>query len=111
MKIQMNNWKLKTKFIVDILLAASFIFNVITALILLFNTGGGGSGRSTGLVNLFDFSSRNSLRLIHDWSGLLVIALIIFHLMLNWVTILCYFKNLLRSTAKVAKVRQTCKNI
>ena len=96
---------------IDILLAISFIFNVVTALILLFNTGGGGYGRSTGLANLFDFSSRSSLRLIHDWTGLLMIALIIFHLMLNWRTILCYFRNLFRSTAKVAKVEQTCKNI
>lgn len=110
MEIQMDKWRLKAKLTIDIFLAAAFVFNIFTALILLFNTGGGGRGQSTGLVNLFDFSSRSSLRLIHDWTGLLIIALIIFHLMLNWRTIICYFKNLL-SAAKVAKVEQTCKNI
>ncbi|MCE5330052.1 DUF4405 domain-containing protein [bacterium] len=107
----MNKLKLKTKFIIDIFLAAAFMFNVVTALILLFNTGGGGNRQSTWLVNLFDFSSLSSVRLIHDWSGLLMVALIVFHLMLNWRIILCYFKNLSRSTTKVAKVEQTCKNI
>jgi len=107
----MNKWRLKTKLTVDIFLAIAFVFNIITALMLLLNTGGGGRGQSATLVNLFDFSSRNSLRLIHDWTGLLIIALIIFHLMLNWRTILCYFKNLFISTVKVAKVEQTCKNV
>ncbi len=106
----MKRWKLKAKFTVDLFLAAAFIFNIITALILLFSTGGGGRGQSSGSINLFDFSSRNSLRLMHDWTGLLIIALIIFHLMLNWRTIICYFKNILRSAATVAKVEQTCKN-
>jgi len=110
MEIQMNKLRLKTKLTIDIFLAAAFLFNIVTALMLLFNTGGGGRGQSNVLVNLFDFSSRSSLRLIHNWTGLLIIALIIFHLILNWRVIICYFKNLLRS-AKVAKVEQTCKNV
>ncbi|MCL4385915.1 MAG: DUF4405 domain-containing protein [Actinobacteria bacterium] len=111
MNINTNKWKLKTKFTIDIFLIITFIFNVITALMLLFNTGGGAYWRSSGIINLLNFSNRSSLRLIHDWTGLLIIALILFHLILNWRTIVCYFKNLLSSAAKVAKIEQTCKNI
>jgi len=110
MNINNNKLKIKTKFTIDIFLIISFVFNIITALMLLFSSGGGAHGRA-GSIGLLNFTSRSSLRLIHDWTGLLIIALVVFHLILNWKTIICYFKNLLNNNIKTAKLEQNCNNI
>jgi len=100
--------KIKIKLVIDIFLIIAFFFNIFTALGLLFGFAGRGShlrgGRETAITNIFDFGSRSSFRLIHDWSGILIIVLILAHLIINWETLVCYFKNAI-NIAKVAKTQ------
>ncbi|MBN2072655.1 MAG: DUF4405 domain-containing protein [Actinobacteria bacterium] len=86
--------KIKIKFFIDILLFVAGLVSAGTGAALLFGPSGNGThGGLRAATSFLEFSSRGTLRLFHDWSSLILIALVIFHLMLNWGTITCYFKN------------------
>jgi hypothetical protein len=90
--------KIKLKVIVDILLFMAGLVSIVTGLTLLILPSGPGAraGLASASSSLFDITTRGGLRLLHDWSSIIIIALIFFHLMLNWRIILCYVKNVFR---------------
>ena len=92
--------KIKLKLIVDIFLAIAIIGSSVTGIMLLISPSGSGSRAGIG-DSLFDFTSRSSLRLFHDWISILLIVLIVFHLMLNWKIILGYIRNIFRERRKI----------
>jgi len=114
----MRKLKIRTKITVDILMFTAFLFNIFTGLALLLglaSSGGGGQhlrgGRGTvGSISIFDLGSRSASSIIHDWSGIIIIILIIAHLILSWDTLVCYFKSAFRN-ARVAKIEQSCENV
>ena len=84
--------KIKLKVIVDIFLLLAVIISAVTGVLLLLGPSGPGTQAGTS-VSLFDFASRSSLKLFHDWSSILLIILIVFHLMLNWNIIIRYIRS------------------
>ena len=92
--------KIKFKVIVDILLFLSGLISIGTGLALLILPSGPGTQASLkASSSVFDLFTRSGLKLFHDWSSILLVALILFHLILNWRMIFCYF----RSAFKPAK--------
>lgn len=90
--------KIKTKIIVDIILVLSALGSIVSGLILLVLPSGPGTGsRLSASSSIFNLSTKGGLRFLHDWSSILLVALILFHLMLNWRIIVCYVKNAFRS--------------
>jgi len=106
--------KTKAKIGVDITMAVAFLFNIFTGLAIFFGIieGGGGQlrgGRGSGIQNIAELGTKSWYRLIHDWSGILIIILIAVHIFLNWRTIICYFRSIYKS-GKIAKAKQVCEN-
>jgi hypothetical protein len=87
--------KIKIKIIVDILLFLSGLVSIVTGLFLLILPSGPGTraGLASASSLLLDVTTRSGLRLLHDWSSIIIISLIFFHLMLNWRIIICYVRN------------------
>jgi len=105
---------LKAKLGIDLAMITLFIFNVFTGLAIFFGlvAGPGRQYRGAGgfnLANLSDLSTRAWYRVIHDWSGIIIVVLLLVHLILNWKTLMCYLKNTFKS-AKIAKVPESCEN-
>lgn len=90
--------KIKTKIIVDIMLFLSGFGSIVSGLILLILPSGPGTGAglATASSSIFDLTTRGGLRFLHDWSSILLVAFILFHLALNWRIIICYAKNVLK---------------
>ena len=85
--------KIRLKMVIDILLFLSGLISIGTGLALLILPSG--PGTQAGIKassSVFDLFTRSGLKLFHDWSSLLLIALILFHLILNWRMITCYFR-------------------
>jgi hypothetical protein len=91
--------RVRIKLVMDMLLFLSGLVSVITGLLLLFLPSGPGLGGGPA-ASIFDITSRTGLRLFHDWSSLLIIALLLFHLSFNWRILLGYIKNVYRSSFK-----------
>ncbi len=92
--------KIRLKMVVDILLFLSGLICMGTGLTLLILPSGPGTQAAIkASSSIFDLFTRSGLKLFHNWSSILLIALIVFHLMLNWRMITCYFKNAFK-TAK-----------
>ena len=86
--------KIRLKIIVDILLFLSGLISMGTGLALLILPSGPGTQAVLRVSSsVFDLLTRSGLKLFHNWSSILIIAFIFFHLMLNWRMIICYFKN------------------
>ena len=89
--------KIRLKIVVDILLFLSGLISMGTGLALLILPSGPGTHAGIKAASsVFDLFTRSGLKLSHDWSSLLLITLIMFHLFLNWRMIFCYFKNALK---------------
>ncbi len=96
--------KIKTKIFVDILLLISGLLSTVTGIMLLLSPSGQGMHRGLNTEKLiFEATGRGDLKLIHDWSSIMLIALVIIHLILNWSTILCYIKSINRNMIKQDK--------
>lgn len=96
--------KIKLKVIVDIFLAIAMMGSSVTGIILLLIPSG--PGTQAGISgSLFDFASRSSLKLFHDWTSILLIVLIVFHLMLSWKVIIGYIRSIIRTQRK-----RSCEN-
>ncbi|HAJ95017.1 MAG TPA: hypothetical protein DCP02_02175 [Actinobacteria bacterium] len=87
--------KIKAKIIVDIILFLSGLSSIVSGLILLILPSGPGTGGglTAASSSIFDLTTRGGLRFLHDWSSILLVAFIFFHLVLNWRLIICYAKN------------------
>jgi len=87
--------KIKLKLVVDILLFLAGLVSIVTGITLLILPSGPGTraGLAQASSSILDITSRSGLRLWHDWSSIFIIALILFHLILNWRIVLCYIRN------------------
>lgn len=96
--------KIKSKIFVDILLLISGLFSAITGIVLLLSPSGAGMNRGlkTGEL-IFGLSSRGYVKILHNWSSIILVLLVVIHLILNWHTILCYIKSINRNIAKQDK--------
>ncbi|MDD3776684.1 MAG: DUF4405 domain-containing protein [Actinomycetota bacterium] len=85
--------KIKLKIIIDIFLLFFMLISALTGIVLMVTPSGPGTRAGQGAgASILDLASRSSLKLFHDWSSILLIAMVVFHLMLNGSTIVCYFK-------------------
>ena len=85
--------KIRLKMVVDILLFLSGLVCMGTGLTLLILPSGPGTQAAIkASSSVFDLFTRSGLKLFHNWSSILLIAFIVFHLMLNWRMITCYFR-------------------
>jgi len=113
----MRSLKLKVKLGIDLAMITVFLLNVFTGLAMFFGLVVGGGRQYRGVegfnvASLADLSARAWYRAVHDWSGILIVALIIIHLILNWKTLMCYLRNAFKSAriAKIAKIPESCEN-
>lgn len=92
--------KSKLNYFVDLLMAIAFIITSISGLVLFFflpeGRGRAGDTYFLGLV-------RHDWRLIHDWSGIAMVVLVLLHLVLHWQWIVCMTKNFLGREIKNIK--------
>jgi cytochrome b subunit of formate dehydrogenase len=94
----MKKIKFKIKLGVDIAMIVVFLVNMFTGFAMFFGLVAGG-GRMYGgaggfnVLNITDLSAKAWCRFIHDWSGIIMVVLILFHLILNWNTLCCYLRN------------------
>ena len=97
-KIKIRNFKTRLKISVDILLLISGLANIITGLLILFDIVAGPGRYSEKAISFAELSSRGIAKLIHNYTGIIIITLVFFHLLLNWKTILCYLKLLFKKS-------------
>jgi len=91
---------------VDILLLLAGLLSAITGIILLLSLSGPGTNRGLKTAeSIFGLTGRSSLKLLHNWGSIILVSLVIFHLALNWTTIVCYIKNISRAARN-----QSCEN-
>ena len=89
--------KIRLKLIVDILLFLAGMVSIVTGITLLILPSGPGTRAGlAGTSSILDITTRSGLRLWHDWSSIIIIALILLHLALNWRILLCYMRNAFR---------------
>ena len=116
----MRSLKLKVKLGIDLAMITVFLFNVFTGLAMFFRLVTGGGRQYSGIEG-FNVSSLASLstgawyRVIHDWSGIIMVVLMLTHLILNWKTLMCYLRNAFRSVkiakiTNIAKIPESCEN-
>ncbi len=110
----MRSYKFKIKLGIDIAMITVFIFNVFTGLAMFFGFVAGGGRQYRGVegfnvASLANLSTGAWYRVIHDWSGIIIVVLALVHLALNWKTLLCYFRNTFKSV-KIAKIQENCEN-
>ncbi len=89
--------KIRFKLVVDILLFLTGLVSIVTGItLLIFPSGPGTRAGLAGTSSILDITSRSGLRLWHDWSSIIIIALILLHLALNWRILVCYMRNAFR---------------
>ncbi len=104
---KMKKMKLKVKLSIDIAMLLTFLVNIFTGFALFFGLvhgdGGGYQYRGSAKISYLNFtdlgndlSTKTLFRLFHDWSGILFVILVLVHLILNWNTLWCYFRNILK---------------
>ena len=107
--MKMKKIKLKVKLGIDIAMILIFLVNIFTGFAIFFGLVQGGGHQYRGYAKISnlnftnltnDFSSKTLFRLYHDWSGILFVILILVHLILNWNTLWCYFRNILKKPEK-----------
>jgi hypothetical protein len=111
----MKRMKFKIKLGIDLTMILTFLVNMFTGFAMFFGLvlGGGRQYNGTAGFNvssLADLSTRAWYRLVHDWSGILLIVLILVHLILNWNTLWCYLRNTWKNRSG-QKVQESCENI
>ncbi len=95
----MKKIKLKIKLGIDIAMILSFLINMFTGVAVFFGlvtNGGFRQNRGFNIFNMQDLANlgiKGYFKLIHNWSGIIIIILILIHLILNWDTFWCYLKN------------------
>ena len=92
--------KLKLNYLVDFLAAISFLIVAKTGLIIFFFLPEG--VRRGGYQEFFGIT-KNTYVGIHNWSGIILIILIVFHFILHWQWIVCTTKNLFKENEKCDK--------
>jgi cytochrome b subunit of formate dehydrogenase len=94
----MRRTKLKIKLGVDLVMIIAFLVNMFTGFAIFFGLVLGGGRQYSGvggfnISNIAELSTKAWYRFVHDWSGILMVILILIHLILNWNTLWCYLKN------------------
>ncbi|MDD5659986.1 MAG: DUF4405 domain-containing protein [Actinomycetota bacterium] len=103
----------KIKLGIDLTMIAAFLVNMFTGLAMFFGLVSGGGKRYNGFAkfntsNLFDLSTKAWYKIIHDWSGIIIVILILAHLILNWDTLCCFLKNSFKNSRFKEEERSSC---
>ena len=111
----MKRIKFKVKLGIDLAMISAFLVNMFTGFAMFLGLVLGGGRQYNGaagfsISSLADLSARTWYRFVHDWSGILLVVLILVHLILNWDTLWCYLRNTWKSRS-VEKVQESCENI
>jgi len=117
----MKKIKLRIKLGIDLAMIAAFLINMFTGFAMFFGlvTSGGRQYRGVEEFNALSLSNIGTKAwfiFIHEWSGILMIVLILVHLSLNWNTLWCYLRNTIKYTKnkgneKEQKEQISCENI
>lgn len=83
--------KPKLNYIIDFLMALSFIVTAITALVIFFFLP---SGVKQGSYRTFLGIIKGTWSTVHDWSGIIFIILVMIHFILHWNWVVCMTKNI-----------------
>ncbi|MFA5124629.1 MAG: DUF4405 domain-containing protein [Patescibacteria group bacterium] len=86
--------KNKLNFLVDLLAFISFLVVAKTGLIIFFFLP---EGVRQGRYQEFFGITKSVYSSIHDWTGIILIVLVVIHLILHWQWIVCSIKNLFKS--------------
>lgn len=84
------------------------IINAITGLLILLGVVAGPGRYNERILSVTELSSKGIAKLIHNYTGIIIISLVFFHLLLNWKTILCYFRMLFKKSGKTGNL--ICEN-
>ena len=111
----MKRIKFKVKLGIDLAMISVFLVNMFTGFAMFFGLvlGGGrqySSAAGFNISSITDLSARAWYRFVHDWSGILLVVLILVHLVLNWDTLWCYLRNTWKSRSG-QKIQESCENI
>ena len=95
--------KVKTNYVVDLMMATSFIVTGLTGLILFFflpsGVQRGGQREFLGLI-------KATWTDIHNYAGLVMIAAVLIHLILHWSWIVCMTKSFFSKKKDISE--QSC---
>lgn len=77
-------------YVVDALMAVSFVVTAVSGVVMFFflpdQVRGGGFNQFFGIT-------KSTWKVYHDWSGLLMIILVLIHLILHWNWMVCMTKS------------------
>ena len=111
----MKRMKFKVKLGIDLAMILTFLVNMFTGFAMFFGLVLGGGRQYSGaagfsISNLADLSTGAWYRLVHDWSGIVFVTLILIHLILSWNTLWCYLRNTCKNINR-QKAQESCENI
>ena len=89
--------KAKINYFIDALMLISFIITAFTGLIIFFFLP---SGVRQGRYQEFLGIIKETWTTIHDWVGIIMILLVLFHFVLHWKWIVCMTKSMFRKKQK-----------
>jgi len=117
----MKKIKLRIKLGIDLAMIILFLINMFTGFAIFFGLVVGGGRQYRGaegfnVPSIANLSTKAWYVFIHEWSGILMIVLILIHLSLNWNTLWCYLRNTIKYTKnkgneKEQKEQISCENI
>ncbi|MBD3155318.1 MAG: DUF4405 domain-containing protein [Candidatus Aenigmarchaeota archaeon] len=88
--------KIKLNYFVDMIMALSFMIASVSGLIFFPFSDGVRRYISVDFLGI----PRNNWKIIHDWSGLILVLTVVLHLILHWKWIVCMTKNFVRRKKK-----------
>ncbi len=64
-------------------------------------------------LRIADIGTKGWYIFIHEWSGILMVILLLIHLILNWNTLWCYLRNTIKCTKNKSNEKEQigCENI
>jgi len=89
--------KTKINYYIDVLMLISFIINAITGLIIFFFLP---TGVKRGSYQEFLGIIKQNWLDVHNWSGLLLLLIVVIHLILHWNWIVCMTKSFIQKKKK-----------
>ncbi|MFH1248822.1 MAG: DUF4405 domain-containing protein [archaeon] len=87
-------------YLIDILMAITFVFSATTALVIFFFLP---EGVRQGRYQEFLGLTKGTWSFVHTWAGIAFIVLLIIHFILHWNWLICMSKSIFRNKNKELK--------
>ena len=89
--------KVRLNYVLDVVIVFAFILATASGLVFLWaGSGGYQGGRNPGFLTEILGLSRATWSDLHTWTGIVMIAGVLVHLLLHWNWIVCMSKRMLR---------------